>query len=173
MSLVVIAIYTGIAQGIQPIVSRFYGQSQMAAARKILKYATAMVIIISAVIYAAVSLKSSFFVGVFNSENDLSLQLIAEHGIKLYFIGAVFAGINIVLSIYFSSTDHAKPSITVALLRGFILNIPIAFILSYLGNMTGLWLTFPAAEFITMLAGIALFVLISKRELGKLNQSLK
>ena len=167
LSLVVIAIYTGIAQGIQPIVSRFYGQSQMAAARKILKYATAMVIIISAAIYAAVSLKSSFFVGVFNSENDLSLQLIAEHGIKLYFIGAVFAGINIVLSIYFSSTDHAKPSITVALLRGFILNIPIAFILSYLGNMTGLWLTFPAAEFITMLAGIALFVMISKREIGK------
>ena len=56
-----------------------------------------------------------------------------------------------VLSIYFTSTDHSKAAHVISLLRGFFLIIPLAFFLSWLWGMTGIWITFPVTEFLVAL----------------------
>lgn len=54
LSLVVIAIYTGIAQGIQPILSRSYGAGDRKSLTAILRYAMMTMVCVSVVIYGAV-----------------------------------------------------------------------------------------------------------------------
>ena len=51
LSLVVIAVYTGIAQGIQPLFSQAYGLGEKENVRKILSYALVTIISISCLIY--------------------------------------------------------------------------------------------------------------------------
>ena len=51
LSLVVISIYTGIAQGTQPILSRVYGYGEHESQKKILKYALKTMLVISFGIY--------------------------------------------------------------------------------------------------------------------------
>ncbi|SEA62673.1 putative efflux protein, MATE family [Eubacterium aggregans] len=159
LSLVVIAIYTGIAQGIQPILSSHFGAKNTKNVRSILKYALTTMVILSGIIYTAVFFGAPAIAAVFNNEHNPLLQAIAIHGLRLYFIACPFVGFNIILSVYFTSTEYPRPAHIISLLRGFILIIPMAFILSRVAGMTGVWCAFPATEWMVAMVGIVFYVL--------------
>ena len=156
LSLVVISIFTGIAQGMQPLISSAYGRGDSARIRGILRYGLAAAVFISLTLYAGICWGAAPITAVFNSENNLKLQEIAEYGLRLYFTGIPAAGLNIILSIFFTSTEQAVPAHIISLLRGLVLIIPIAFFLSGLWGMTGVWLAFPATELVCALTGAAI-----------------
>lgn len=165
IAIVVIAINTGIAQGIQPLTATYYGADEKVALRKTLGYAIISVIMISAVIYTVMFVFASPITALFNSENNVLLQTIAQKGIKLYFTGCVFAGINIVMSSLFASTERETAGTVVSVLRGVALIIPAAILMSRLFEITGLWLSYPFTEFLTTIAGC--FLLIKKAKKSK------
>lgn len=164
ISLVVIAIYTGIAQGIQPLMSRYYGLNQMKSIHQILKYAFIMMLIISILIYGLVFLQATNITHIFNSENNQTLQIIASQGIKLYFLACPFAGFNIIISVYFTSVEYPFPAHMISILRGFIVIIPIAFLLSWIGAMTGVWCSFPVTESLVSIIGVVYFMKFQRKE---------
>ena len=166
LSIVVISIYTGIAQGTQPILSRLYGYGERESQKQILNYAVKTMLVISCGIYLFFLLSANPIVSIFNSERDIQLQQIAETGLKLYFTAIPFAGFNIILSSYFTSIEKALPAQIVSLSRGLLVIIPMALFLSFLLKMTGVWLSFPITECLVALAGIALYI---KSERGKKN----
>ncbi len=158
LSLVVISIYTGIAQGIQPLLSSYYGTGARVNIQALLRYALTAMLIVSGVIYAAMFFWAPQIAGVFNSGQNPLLQDIAVAGLKIYFTACVFAGFNIILSVYFTSTEYARPAHIISLLRGFLIIIPMAFLLSSLGGMTGIWCVFPATELIVAAIGCILYL---------------
>ena len=164
LSLVIVSIYTGIAQGTQPILSRVYGERD--SQKQILKYAIKTMLVISCGIYLLFLFSASPIVSVFNSKQNLQLQRIAVTGLKLYFTAIPFAGFNIIISSYFASIEKALPAQIISLSRGFLIIIPMAFFLSFLLEMTGVWLSFPITECFVTLTGIALYI---KSERGKKN----
>ena len=157
LSLVVIAIYTGIAQGIQPILSRNYGMGNQKSLLEILRYAMISMLGISFLVYGAVWMFAPQISAAFNSQGDPTLQAIATNGLKLYFIACPFAGCNVVLSMYFTSIERPLPAHVISLLRGFFLIIPLAVLLSAVWKMTGIWCAFPVTEFLVSLLSIWLF----------------
>lgn len=164
LSLVVISIYTGVAQGIQPILSKNYGTgNNKKDIKQILRYSLVTVLAVSGIVYSSVFFGADFIASIFNSEQNALLQSIAVTGLKIYFIACVFAGFNIILSVYFTSTEHARPAHIISLLRGFIVIIPMAFLLSSIGGMIGVWFTFPTTELIVAIIGLTLY-LLSKRK---------
>lgn len=166
LSLVVISIYIGIAQGTQPILSRAYGYGERENQKRILRYALKTMLVISCGIYLIFLFSANSIVSVFNSEQNIQLQQIAETGLKLYFTAIPFVGFNIIISSYFTSIEKALPAQIISLSRGFLVIIPMAFFLSFLLKMTGVWLSFPITECFVALAGIALYI---KSERGKKN----
>ena len=128
ISLVVLSFYTGIAQGIQPLVSHSYGRKKTDGIRQFLRYAMISMVILSAVMYLILFVFADPIASAFNSEHNAKLQEIAVTGLKLYFTSLVFAGFNIILSMYFTSVEKALPAQIISLLRGLILIIPIAFL---------------------------------------------
>lgn len=101
LSLVVIAVYTGIAQGIQPLISKFYGHNDIKNIKLIFKYAMITMSIISCIIYLIIFFLADPIAKIFNSENNLVLQSIATNGLKIYFIAIIFVGFNIILPMFF------------------------------------------------------------------------
>ena len=158
LSLVVVSIFTGIAQGMQPILSRVYGYGEHDSQKQILKYAFKTMLVISCVIYLIFILSANPIVSVFNSEQNVQLLQIAVTGLKLYFTAIPFVGFNIIISAYFTSTEKALPAQIISLSRGFLVIIPMAFFLSFLLKMTGVWLSFPITECFVTLTGIALYI---------------
>ena len=154
LSLVVIAIYTGIAQGIQPILSRSYGAGDRKSLTAILRYAMMTMVCVSVVIYGAVLACAPQIAAVFNSEGNATLQAIAEQGLRLYFIACPFAGCNVVMAMYFTSIERPLPAHAISLLRGFFIILPMAFLLAAVGQMVGIWLAFPVTECLVALLAV-------------------
>ena len=163
ISLVVTAVYTGISQGIQPLVSTAHGQDRPGLIRQYLRYALITLLVLSAALYLLLFLFAGPVALIFNSEGDPRLQQIAEEGLRLYFTGALFAGFNIILSMYFTSVERALPAHITSLLRGFLLILPMAFLLAACWGMTGVWLAFPLTEAVTAALGAGFYALYARR----------
>lgn len=154
ISLVTVALYTGIAQGVQPLVSSFYGKGDSSQVRTVSKYAIATVLAVSCVVYLLIFIYSRQITAVFNSEKNMELYEIAVPGLRQYFLSSAFAGYNIILATLLTSIENALPSHILSLLRGLILIIPLTFLLSSLWGMTGVWLAYPITELLTALLGL-------------------
>lgn len=152
LSLVVTAIYTGIGQGIQPLLSSSFGAGNREDVRRLLRYALTAMLVLSAVLYGAVWFGASPIAAAFNSEGDRLLQAFAQEGLKLYFIACPFAGFNIILAVCFAATEYAHPARVISLLRGFVLILPMAFVLSAGFGMAGVWCAVPVTE--ALVAGV-------------------
>ena len=163
LSLVIMAVYTGVAQGIQPIISSNYGAGNRANVQAILRYAMTAVLVISGLVYLCVFFGASQIANIFNSEHNALLQSIAVTGLKYYFTACLFAGFNIILSVYFTSTEYVLPAHIISVLRGFVIIIPMAFLFSAIGGMIGIWCAFPATEFFVSMIGGTLYLLYKNK----------
>ena len=77
---------------------------------------------------------------------------IAKEGLIIYFIGFFFAGINIIMTMYLSSSEHAR-RLCYFYGTGCVLIVPMVFLLSSIWEMTGIWLAFVATEcIVTMIS---------------------
>lgn len=157
ISLVIIAVYTGIAQGIQPLISTFYGGGNDRQTKTVLRYAVMTMLFVSVIVYLLIFIYAQPITSVFNSENNIGLQQIAITGLKLYFISTPFVGYNIILATFFTSIEKALPAYILSVLRGLILIIPMAFFLSALWEMTGVWLAYPITEVFVALLGVVIY----------------
>lgn len=158
IALVIVAVYTGIAQGIQPLISTFYGIGDNRQIRTVLRYAMITMCLVSVFIYVFIFVFAQPIAAIFNNENNMRLQQIAVTGLKLYFISNPFVGYNIILATFFTSIEKALPAHVLSVLRGLVIIIPLAFLMSVLWEMTGVWLAYPVTEAITALLGLFFFI---------------
>lgn len=169
ISIVVIAIYNGIAQGVQPLLSREYGRSQEKNVHRFLSWAMMLTVILAMLIYVGIYWNADVIAMIFNSGRDMDLQRIAVEGLKIYFTACPFVGANILLAIYFAATDQAAPAQMISLLRGLIVIIPLAFIMANVAGLTGVWMTFPLTELVVCVVAYGLYKKM-KKNLFKMNE---
>lgn len=168
ISMVVTAIYTGISQAIQPLLSNCYGLKDKFGMKKIFKYALVLMLALSLVIYVILYFYASDIAFIFNKENDNILQTMAVEGLKVYFTATPFLGFNIIISIVFISMEKAVPAQIISLCRGFFILVPSAVILSKVFLMLGVWLSLLFCECVVAIISIYfLYRLIKSREIFK------
>ena len=148
------AIFTGIAQGIQPLVSDAYGRGQKSPLRQILIYASVTAIVLAVVMVSGVITFDDQIVAIFNKEKDPLLQDIARGGLCIYFASYLAACFNIVFAGYLSAMERADFGFVVSLMRGLAVIAPMAFVLSKIFGMNGVWIAVPTAEVITLIAAL-------------------
>lgn len=156
IAIVVNAIFTGIAQGSQPITSRSYGEGNGSDAKKILKYGIITALVFSAAVYAVTFIFTEPIVKAFDNENNQRLLEIAAVGMRLYFISIFFSGVNVLCASYFSSIDRPTNGFIISVSRGVGVIIPTAFLLAYLLGLNGVWLSIAVSEFIVCVLSVVL-----------------
>ena len=171
ISIIVIAIYTGIAQGIQPLTSKAYGADNLTVAKHVLRYAIITMLMLSIIIYLIIFIFADPIAHIFNSQNNDSLQKMAVWGLKLYFTSIVFVGFNIITSMFFSSIERPIYAHIISLLRGLIIIIPLAYLFSFLAGITGVWLSFLAAEGLVAIISIMALKVFKKPKTLSLSKS--
>lgn len=160
-AIVSIAIFNGIAQGMQPLFSNYYGLGKKAEVHKLLRMGLFMTAVSAIAMVTIAWMFTPQLVSVFNSEANPVLADYAFLALRYYFIGFLFAGFNIVMITYFSSIAEAAKASAASVLRGFIAIIGCAITLSILFGVTGVWLSFMAAEAITFI--VVLFFCLQMR----------
>lgn len=154
-SLVAVSMFNGVSQGSQPLLSEFYGSGEWDNVKKVIRMGIGTAFVLAVLILGVVFIGAEGIVAVFNSEQNLELAAYAKTGLRLYFIGFLFAGINIVGAGVLSAIEAARWAFVTSILRGFVAILIAAFTLSALFGMNGVWLAFPVAEFATLFVMIA------------------
>ena len=154
LALVGIAVFTGLCTGIQPLVSRSSGLGDREQLRRLFRWGICTALGIAAVLCVSVFLGAEPLTAVFNSEHDPQLAAYAESGLRIYFTGFLFAGVNMVTAAFFSASDKTVQGFAISLLRGVIAVPPILFPLAWALGVDGVWLTFPMVELVTAVAAL-------------------
>ncbi len=161
-ALVATAIFNGVAQGAQPLVSQCYGKNEMAGARKLLLLGCGTALGLAALLYGVVFGYTDALTALFNSENSALMAEFAHSGMRIYFVGYFFAGCNIVAAGYLGAVNRPAEASITSLCRGMVAIVVCSLVLSALFGMNGVWAAFPVSEAITL----ALTVFLLKRKAG-------
>ena len=159
-ALVATAIFNGVAQGAQPLVSQCYGKNEMAGARKLLLLGCGTALGLAALLYGVVFGYTDALTALFNSENSALMAEFAHSGMRIYFVGYFFAGCNIVAAGYLGAVNRPAEASITSLCRGMVAIVVCSLVLSALFGMNGAWAAFPVSEAITL----ALTVFLLKRK---------
>lgn len=158
LSLVAVALFNGIAQGVQPLLSKAYGRGEQGHVRKLLQYGMITAACAEGLILLISRVFNERLVAVFNSEANAQLAVYAQRGMKLYFLGFLLAGINILMVNYFSAVGKARKAFLSSILRGVIAIVICAAGMSVLFGIDGIWLSFLASEAVTFAAVLIMTV---------------
>ena len=155
--LVGIALFNGVAQASQPVISTNYGANEIQRVNNILRYAMITTILIGSILYAIIFLFTKAVILVF-VKADESIINIGIPAIRMYLSAFCLMNINILMCNYFQSIGREKLSINISIIRGFLLNIVFVFIMPILFGGKSLWLVVPTTEVITFI-GISMYLL--------------
>lgn len=158
VALVCVSIFTGIGQGIQPVVSRCYGAGEWSSVKKALGWGVGLALGCGVLLTMVGWLFPEPIIAAFNRENDPVLAELALGGIGIYFISFLFAGVSIVLTAYFAASAKPAPSLVLSLSRGIAAVVPLALILPRIFGLNGVWAAVPAAEAFTLVLGLVFYL---------------
>ncbi len=160
----------GVAQGAQPILSYNYGAREADRVRKTYKLLLVTCLCYSVTLWALVMLFPQVFVGMFTS--DAALAAFAAKALRIYYAGMVLFGIQIACQMTFVSLGNAPASVIVAVVRKFVLLLPLIYIMPHVAAdpTTGVYLAEPIADVLAVTFTTVLFAIVFKRAMRKIQK---
>lgn len=156
ISLFASLIVCGVSAGIGPVISYNYGAQLHDRVKQMMNISCKMAMIMGTSLVVLIFLFGKYLIMMFVSDNQAVLDL-ALYGSKIYAFTFFFNGLNILFSGYFTSIGDALSSIIVAVCRGMIFILLGISILPQFIGISGVWMTVPVAEVLTLLVVIFLF----------------
>ena len=159
----------GLGQGAQPIISYNYGAKNAervkAAYKLLLKTSLGYVF----VLWALVMLVPGVFSAMFTS--DVELIAFTKTALRIYLAVLFIFGIQMACQMTFTSLGNAKSSIVVAVMRKFVLLIPLIYIMPAVfkeNQVMAVYLAEPVADFLAVTFTAILFSIQFKKALQKI-----
>ena len=141
----------GLGQGAQPIISYNYGARNPARVKAAFKLLLKSSLVYSTLLWALVMLFPQAFAAMFTSSE--ALMTFTQKALRIYMACLLLFGIQIACQMTFTSLGNAKASILVAVMRKFILLIPLIYIMPLLfsaDKTTAVYMAEPVADFIAV-----------------------
>ena len=147
----------GLGQGAQPITSYNFGARNAQRVKKTFKLLVTITLSYSVLIWIFVMAMPQIFAKIFSS--DAELVEFTAWAMRIYCGAMGIFGAQIACQLTFTSIGKAKESIVVAVMRKFILLIPLIYIIPHLteNKVMGVYLAEPIADFISVIFTIILF----------------
>ena len=161
----------GLAQGAQPITSYNYGAKNAERVKKTFRLLLCTCLSYSVLVGTAVLLFPKTFAGIFCSDTTL-LDFTAK-ALRIYMAGMVIFGIQIACQMTFVSIGNALCSIIVAVVRKFVLLLPLIYIVPrFVADKTmGVYLAEPIADIIAVTFTTVLFAVQFNKAIKKLQHN--
>jgi Na+-driven multidrug efflux pump len=158
----------GIAQGAQPILSYNYGAKSADRVKKTYKLLLTSCLIYSATLWTGVMLFPRAFAAMFTT--DTALLNFTEGVIRIYFGGMLLFGIQIACQMTFVSIGNAPCSIIVAIVRKFVLLLPLIYVMPKIitNKAFGVYTAEPVADVIAVTFTAILFTVQFRKALKSL-----
>ena len=162
----------GLGQGAQPIVSYNYGAKEAKRVRGAFRLLLKSSLIYATALWLIIMLLPQVFTSLFTTNAELAA--FTQSAMRRYFAVMFMFGIQIACQMTFTAIGSAKSSIAVAVVRKFVLLLPLIYLLPALfpaDKAMAVYLAEPAADFIAVTFTAILFSIQFKRAMDKLPNS--
>lgn len=155
--------FTGISQGMQPLVSFYYGRKDMNLCQLYFQYAIRGVIIVSTVAIALCMFVPQGIVSIFIKDSSSALFDDSVKIFRLFSLCYLIMGYNIVCSGYFAAMESNRYSFLLSILRGWICIGVTLGIMGFLFQGLGIWLSPFVSELICLCISGCFLMLFNKQ----------
>lgn len=153
---------SGLTQGAMPIMGYNYGRKD---ASRLLHCLKICLVAAMGIMLAGVLLFQFFpaqLLSLFNASEEM--QVIGVPALRIISLSFIPAAFGFILPTLFQSMGKGKESLVVFLLRQFCITMPLAWILSKIWGLNGIWLSFIIAETAAAIISIAFFKRLIRRD---------
>ena len=161
----------GLGQGAQPIISFNFGAKNRSRVKDTFYLLLKSNLIYSVLLWLLVMTFPQVFAAIFTS--DPALLSFTKDALRIYMASTFLFGIQIACQMTFTSIGNAKASIMVAVMRKFILLLPLIYLLPQIfraDRVTAVYLAEPVADFFAVTFTIFLFRSQFKKALADLER---
>ena len=162
----------GLGQGAQPIVSYNYGAKDAKRVRGAFRLLLKSSLIYATALWLIIMLLPQVFTSLFTTNAELAA--LTQSAMRRYFAVMFMFGIQIACQMTFTAIGSAKSSIAVAVVRKFVLLLPLIYLMPAMfpaDKAMAVYLAEPAADFIAVTFTAILFSIQFKRAMDKLPNS--
>ena len=162
----------GLGQGAQPIVSYNYGAKEAKRVRGAFRLLLKSSLIYATALWLIIMLLPQVFTSLFTTNAELAA--FTQSAMRRYFAVMFMFGIQIACQMTFTAIGSAKSSIAVAVVRKFVLLLPLIYLMPAMfpaDKAMAVYLAEPAADFIAVTFTAILFSIQFKRAMDKLPNS--
>ncbi len=159
----------GLGQGAQPIISYNYGAGSARRVKDAFKLLLKISLGYAFFLWAMVMVLPGGFVRMFTS--DLKLIAFTKTALRVYLAALFMMGIQMACQMTFNSLGRAVESIIVAIMRKFVLLLPLIFVLPQIfksDQTMAVYLAEPIADFLAVSFTIVLFAIQFRKALRKM-----
>lgn len=162
VNFIFIAVLSGYAIGIAPVIGYNYGARNNDELKNVFKKSLFLMAVFGVVLtLLAVGFShplAKLFVGY-----DESLFIMTKNALRIYSIGFIIMGFSIFGSAFFTALGNGIISALISFLRTFIFQIAAVIILPMILDLTGIWLSVPVSELFAFLITIFFFAKMRKK----------
>ena len=162
----------GLGQGAQPIISYNYGAKNPGRVKAAFKLLLKSSLCYAVLLWLLVMLFPQVFAALFTE--DAALIAFTRPALRIYMACMLLFGIQMTCQMTFTSLGNAKASILVAVVRKFVLLIPLIYLLPLLfrSNQTmAVYLAEPVADFLAVSFTAVLFTFQFKKSLSAISEA--
>ena len=161
LMLIVLTLFLGMAEGLQPVFSYFTGSGEEARCHDMRRFATKVFLAVGILCYLLIVLFSRQFFSIFSPEDRELITFTADKSLW-YFCGFFLAGFNILMISFWQSTRYTAKALTVSLSRSVICLPILVLILPRTLGGNAVWLCHSLSEAVT--ACLAFGLLVKKQK---------
>ena len=164
----------GLGQGAQPITSYNYGTGNVKRVKETFFLLLKCSLVYSVTLWLLVELAPGLFAGIFTS--DPALVEFSRTALRIYMAGLFLFGIQMACQMTFNSLGNAKAAITVAVVRKFVLLIPLIYLMPLIVSSSpeaqtrAIYMAEPIADFIAVSFTSILFYFQFKKALAEMKK---
>lgn len=162
VSTIIVMSMAGIAQGIQPLVSYYYGRRQPEKYHRLLKYALCFGTVFSIAAFILSRIIAVPLVSLFISPGLSELRSASVGVFHTVSYSFLLCGFNIIIGGFFTAIEYPRSAMAISLGRGFLFVALSLKLLTALFNGNGIWWAALLSEALCLLLTLLLFLYYRK-----------
>lgn len=157
-----VAILAGYSMGVEPITAYEYGAGDYKELKNMVSKSI-WINLIGGFVICALSVAFARYMAMIFVGYDDALMKMTVTGLRIYSLSAIFMGLNMWSSSFFTSLGDGKTSAILSFLRTLVLELAAVMIIPALFGITGIWFSIDIAEGLSLIVTSVIFVKNGKK----------
>lgn len=148
----------GIIQGMTPIVGFNYGAKNHQRLKSVIRFSTEIIMVYFFLGFIFIQFFAESIFSMFSETDNLLFIQSGSEAFKVIALGFLLVGFQVIISSVYQAIGYPLKAMIVAISRQVILFIPLAYILTPLLGLQGLWISFAISDTVAGLLGLGLLI---------------